>query len=253
MCDLDGVVYVGSTAVPGAGAALGEIEDLGFRIVFATNAATRSPGAVADRIRRISGFETEVSRIVTSGMAAASMIGPQDQPVLAAGEEGLAQTLVAAGITVTDDAAAASCVVVGLDRSFSYERLDAAAAAARRGARLIAANTDATFPTPHGPAPGAGALVAAIETASGRAAEPAGKPHLPMIRAIRTLLGPGRTWVVGDRPETDLALASAAGWGSVLVLTGVTPDPGEVPGDLTPDHIVASLADLPDLLERQSP
>jgi ribonucleotide monophosphatase NagD (HAD superfamily) len=120
----------------------------------------------------------------------------------------------------------------------------------RRGARLIATNTDATFPTSRGPAPGAGALVAALETASGVEAEVAGKPNPAMRSAVSRLLVPGPVWIVGDRPETDLALGAEAGWGRILVLSGVTGDSGTVPPQWRPDIVIPSVAELPAALER---
>ena len=130
----------------------------------------------------------------------------------------------ARGVGITPDPKAARSVVIGLDRGFTYERLDRAAIAVRHGARLIATNTDATFPTPEGPAPGAGALVAALEAATGIKAQVAGKPHPAMISAVSHLLVPGPVWVVGDRPETDLALGAAAGWGRIVNLSAGSAD-----------------------------
>jgi len=112
----------------------------------------------------------------------------------------------------------------------------------------VACNDDPTYPTETGLWPGGGAIAAAIETAAGRRAEVAGKPHAPMVEAVRAALGPGPTWVVGDRPETDMALGRVGGWGTVLVLSGVISDPRAVPAALRPDLVVALLADLPALL-----
>jgi 4-nitrophenyl phosphatase len=250
VCDLDGVVYIGGRPVPGAGRALTEIHGAGVRVVFATNAAIRTPAEVAERIERITGFTVDPDRVVTSAVAAASMIIPADLPVLVVGESGLVDTLADAGVAVTGDPAEARCVVVGLDRGFDYARLRGAAAAVRAGARLLATNTDATFPTQAGLWPGAGSLVAAVETAAGARAEVAGKPHEPMLTAIAGLLGPGPTWLVGDRPETDLALAACAGWTRVLVLTGVVKDPTDIEAALAPHHVLDTISDLPALLDQ---
>jgi ribonucleotide monophosphatase NagD (HAD superfamily) len=109
----------------------------------------------------------------------------------------------------------------------------------------VACNRDPTYPTETGLLPGGGAIAAAIEVASGRTAEIAGKPYAPMTGTIRRALGPGPTWVVGDRPETDLALGRDQGWTTVLVLSGVVTDPSTVAADLRPDLVLASLAELP--------
>ncbi|NIQ56034.1 MAG: HAD hydrolase-like protein, partial [Gemmatimonadetes bacterium] len=97
-----------------------------------------------------------------------------------------------------------------------------AARAVRAGARFVATNHDATYPTPDGLLPGAGSIVAAVEVASEREAEVAGKPHPPMRRLVRERCGGEEIWVVGDRIDTDLAMAFEEGWGTALVLTGVS-------------------------------
>jgi len=249
--DVDGVILLGGEAVPGAGEALHALRTEGFRLIVATNNATWTPQAAADRIEAITGFDFDPGLVVTSTVALAGMIGPDDQPVLAVAEPGMALTLRAKGVAVTDDPAEAATVAVGLDRAFTYDRLAEAAGAVLRGARLIASNTDATFPTPQGPAPGAGAIVAAVERASGTGAEVAGKPHAPMRAAVAEHLAGGPVWMIGDRPETDLAFGLAAGWTTVLALSGVTSDPAEVPAEYSPDLVVESLVDLPGLLAQE--
>jgi len=248
VCDLDGVLYLDGHPIPGSGAALREIAERGYRIVFATNNSTRTPAAVAARIEESTSFPAAPRQVVTSSMAAASLLHPEDSPVLVIGEAGVTEAVAAAGLALTDDPGAAAAVVVGYTRRFDYDMLVRASAAVRGGARFVATNTDATLPTPTGPIPGGGSLVAAVATAAGRTPEVGGKPHRAMAEAIERLLGPGPTWVVGDRPETDLALAAGRGWTGVLVLTGVTGDPRSVPSEHAPDLVLPSLADLPALL-----
>jgi HAD superfamily hydrolase (TIGR01450 family) len=244
--DLDGVVYLPGAGIPGAGAALSEVAARGYRVVFATNNSSRHPRDVADRIHEATGYHALPEQVITSAHAAASLAGPDDAPAFVLGESGLAAMLEEHGIAVTGDPQLARSVFVGLDRGFTYDRLRRAATAALGGARLIATNDDATLPTTEGPRPGAGSMVAALERVSGRRAVVAGKPHEPMRAAVVARLGPGPTWMVGDRPETDIAFGTGAGWTTVLVLTGITP-PG-APADPAPDHVVPSIADLPALL-----
>ena len=124
-------------------------------------------------------------------------------------------------------------VAVGFDLDLSYERLREATKALHAGARFIASNLDTTFPAADNDLwPGAGSMVAALEAASGRKAEPAGKPYEPMKRLV-----------VGDRPDTDLALGAHAGWTTVLTLSGVTPAAAADHADA--DIIVETLAALP--------
>jgi HAD superfamily hydrolase (TIGR01450 family) len=251
VCDLDGVVYVGERAVPGAGRALADLERAGYRVVLATNNSTRNPLAVAERIHALTGFRSDPVGIVTSSIAAAALLGPGDSPALVVGEEGVAAALAEVGVDMTTDPESARSVVIGLARHVDYDLISAAARAVRRGARFVATNTDATFPTPRGPVPGAGAIVAAVAIAAGTSPEVAGKPHQPMRGAVRQRLGAGPTWVVGDRAETDLALAAAEGWGKVLVLSGITSPDDTIPPELSPDIVVPTLAELPSALESQ--
>jgi 4-nitrophenyl phosphatase len=242
--DIDGVVLLGDTGVPGAGDALGWMRHRGLRVVFATNAATRTRADIAARITRLTGYDAAPTDVVSSAIAAASMLTRGDHPVFVVGEPGLVETLESLDIRVTADAQAARTVIVALDRSFSYDTLAAASTAIRNGARFIATNEDLTFPTPQGQVPGAGSIVAAVAAAAGVTPVFAGKPNAPMVEAVRRVLGPGPTWMIGDRPETDLAFARAAGWSSILTLSGVTTDPDAVPAEWTPDVVVASIAEL---------
>ncbi len=252
VCDLDGVVYVGDRPIPGAGDALRAIAASGYRLVLATNNSTRTPEAVADRLESLTGYRTDAASVVTSSIAAASMLSPADSPAFVVGEAGVVAALGDAGVEVTDDPLAARSVVVGLARHVDYPAIRDAATAVRRGARFVATNTDATFPTPDGLVPGAGSIVAAIATAAGADPEVAGKPHAAIRQAITERLGAGTTWAVGDRAETDLALAAEAGWRRVLVLSGVTASADAVPRELAPDLVLATLAELPAALAAES-
>lgn len=246
ICDLDGVVYLEGRQVPGAGRALHDLQGSGYHLLFVTNNSTRPGAAVAARIADITGYPARATQVVSSAEAAATLLTPEE-PVLVVGGSGIREALQEAGVRQTTDHRRAAAVVVGLDLSITYARLRDATAAIRAGARFIASNTDATYPTPDGPAPGAGSIVAALVTATGVQPEVAGKPNEPIRALIRSRLAEGPVWVVGDRPETDLAMARAEGWKAVLVLSGVTRDPESlaVPADL----VLRSLAELPAVLE----
>ncbi len=244
--DLDGCLYLGDEPVPGAREAVEELVAAGARVVYATNNSTKSPEVVARRLHEVVGLRVDPASVATSSMAAAAMLGPDDRPALLVGEPGLTDAVTAAGIAITEDPAEAGAVIVGLDRAISYDRIRRAAHAVRLGARFIGTNPDPTFPTTGLPDPGAGAVIAAVARAAGREPEFAGKPFVPMQRLVAALLGPGPTWVVGDRPETDLALGAAAGWITVLVLTGVAA--GAADADPPPDHVLPSVAGLDRLI-----
>jgi 4-nitrophenyl phosphatase len=246
--DLDGVVWRGDAPVPGSSEAVAAIRTAGERVLFVTNNALPSRGAIADKLAR-HGIDAG-DDLVTSPMAAASLVEP-GQRVLVAGGPGVLEALEARGVdavpaTGTDGGTPASgsfdAVIVGLHLDFDYGRLDAAARAAREGARLIATNDDTTYPGEHGLAPGAGSILAAVEAASGVTAVVAGKPYEPMVRLVRGLAGPDGV-AVGDRLDTDGRFAHALGYRFGLVLTGVT-SAHDLPVDPAPDAVEADLARL---------
>jgi 4-nitrophenyl phosphatase len=136
----------------------------------------------------------------------------------------------------------ADAVLVGFHREFDYERLRIAHRAILRGARLVATNDDPTYPTPEGPIPGGGSIVAAVAYAAGVAPVVAGKPNAPMAELVRSLAGDAGT-VVGDRPDTDGAFAVTLGYRFALVLSGVT-GPDDLPVTPEPDVVAPALADL---------
>ena len=194
---------------------------------------------------------TSPEAAVTSAAAAASYAAGRFRSAFVVGSTALQVTLEDAGVEAAI-ADRAECIVVGLDRDLTYESIDQAARAVRRGAAFIATNVDNTYPTPTGLAPGAGSIVAAVATAAGEEPIICGKPTPVFRELVRSRLIGGEIWVVGDRPETDIAMALAEGWRSVLVLTGVVSDPAEVPAEFSPDYVIASVADLPDLIAKES-
>ena len=163
------------------------------------------------------------------------------------GTDGLRETLRTAGLTVTADWQEADTVVCGLDFEVTYRALVEASLAVQHGAAFYATNSDATYPSEEGLYPGAGALIAVIERATGKAPIVCGKPFLPM-RQLLNGLGGEKALIVGDRPDTDIALGMAQGWFTVLVLTGVVSDGSQVPEELRADMTIDSIAELPGLL-----
>ena len=222
VCDLDGVIYRGDTLIAGSDEGLQRLISGGVNVLFVTNNSTRTPLEVAAKIHRVTGVDVSPDHIITSSQAAAATISPSDGQVFIVGENGIAEALRREGLEVTESDRLAGVVVVGLCRDLSYSLLSGAANAVRNGARFIATNTDPTFPTAEGLAPGAGAIVAAVAAASGFEPEVAGKPHPAMRSLIRNRVG-SDVWVIGDRIDTDIKMAGfESAWQSVLVMTGVT-------------------------------
>jgi HAD superfamily hydrolase (TIGR01450 family) len=238
VCDLDGVVYLGSTPTAGAREALIALENAGFALFFATNNSAREPAAVVAKLADVVGYRASEDQIITSALAAAGLI--EEGPVLIMGERGVEAAVTARGFETTDDPLAARTVVVGIDRALSYDRVAVAAAAVRAGARLIVTNRDSTFPTEDRLLPGAGACAAPVEVAAGVTGETAGKPSAAMRAEIERRHPDGPIWMIGDRAETDLALAAGPRWRSILVLTGVTPSAEGV--EPVPDLVAPDLA-----------
>jgi len=247
ICDLDGVVYKGTESVPGSAEALATLDAAGWKILFATNNSSRPPDDVAGLIKSIVGYPARSEQVLTSAAAAASLLAGTKPKTFVLGGPGIISALERDHVPVTQKWSEADAVVVGLASGLTYDWLRDTVSAVMRGARLIATNNDATYPTENGLWPGAGSILAAVETAAGVKAEVAGKPFPPMRSLIHGNLGPGPVWVVGDRPDTDLALAWAEpGWKAALVLSGVSS--GDENLDPAPDLVAPDLAEVARLL-----
>jgi HAD superfamily hydrolase (TIGR01450 family) len=249
--DLDGVVYLGEEVVPAAPQALKAVRGLGVRVGFVTNNSWRPPAAVAGKLDRL-GVEAATGEVLTSAQAAVRMLGGPEAlrgtPVLVVGGEGLRGALAKAGARLLDPAdwRQAAVVAVGVDLELTYDKARAAALAIRAGARFVGSNPDTTFPTPEGLWPGAGAMLALLQTATGVPPEVAGKPEAPLFEAAAAALGDGPYLMVGDRGDTDLAGAGRLGWATALVLSGVTRPGGLLDVPVVPDHLLADVGGLLD-------
>ena len=237
--DLDGVVWRGAETVPGAPEAIDLLRRRGAPIAFVTNSALRTPAQVGEKLAR-HGVPDAAELVVTSAMAAASLVEPGER-VVVVGDEGITAAVADRGADVVPEGPA-DCVLVGLTHAFSYDDIDRAMQAIGDGARFIATNTDATFPAAQRFLPGAGSIVAAIATASGTQPVVAGKPHDTIVSFVQDRLG-GEGVMVGDRPETDGLFARALGYRFGLVLTGVV-GPDDLPTEPEPDHVAVDLGAL---------
>ncbi|CAN5561427.1 HAD-IIA family hydrolase [soil metagenome] len=225
--DLDGVVWLGPEPIPGAADAVRRLRDAGHPVVFVTNSSARTVGQV-EALLAAQGIEAD-GAVVTSAGAVAGLLAAGER-VLICGGPGLEEAVTARGaVPVANDGTdpgPVDAVVCGHWPTIDHPRLRWASTAVHRGARLLASNDDATYPTPDGIVPGSGATLAAVERATGAQAVVAGKPHAPMAEVLRDRLGATGV-VVGDRPDTDGLLARALGWRFVLVLSGVSRGGGE--------------------------
>jgi len=236
------VLWLSDDPIPGSADAVARLRARGDRVLFVSNNSSARVDEYLAKLERV-GVPTDREDLVTSGQAAATLLQPGETALVCAGP-GVDEALKARGVR-TVRAGDADAVVVGWHRDFDYEGLTRAATAVMRGARLIGTNDDATYPTPEGPIPGGGAILAAVATASGVEPAIAGKPHAPMVELVRRRLGADldSSTVVGDRPSTDGRLATALGVRFALVLSGVTKE-GDLPVDPEPTQVVADLSSL---------
>jgi glycerol-1-phosphatase len=225
MLDLDGVVYVGPDAVPGAAGHLARARTAGMRLAFVTNNAARSPDAVAAHLAAL-GVEARPRDVVTSAQAAARLVAgvvEAGAAVFVIGGEGLFVALREQGLRPTQSLADGPVAAVsGFHRDLSWGTVSDGAILVGRGVPWIASNTDRSVPTAHGRGPGNGMLVDVVARFTGRSPQVAGKPLPPLFEETVLRVGGRRPLVVGDRLDTDIEGAVAGGYDSLLVLTGVT-------------------------------
>jgi HAD superfamily hydrolase (TIGR01450 family) len=222
--DLDGCVWIGDEPTPGAVEALRAVREAGKRVVFATNDPRSATEDYVTRLWKL-GLKASLRDVVTVGGAVQHLLAEtrSGRTAFVIGTAPLRRHVANAGLRIlngTDLASRAEVVVVAGTEDLVYDDLRQASLAIRRGADFLATGRDPTYPQPDGLWPGTGAIVAAVEYATGRTAEVVGKPQPQLLKTALDRLGDGRTLVVGDRVDTDLAAAAAAELDAALVLTG---------------------------------
>jgi HAD superfamily hydrolase (TIGR01450 family) len=245
--DLDGTVYLGERLIPGAREVIGALRGAGRRVAFLSNKPLQTRADYAEKLGRL-GIPTEPADVINSSLVLARYLRELDPgaPVFVIGEPPMRAEMRAHGFEIRDDPDV-RWVVIAFDRSFSYAKLDTALQAARRGARLIATNPDATCPVEGGEIPDCAGMTAAVEAVTGKTVEVVvGKPSPIMLDVALDALGvaPADAVIVGDRIETDIVMGKRLGVSTILVLSGITR-----PGDpriavLAPDHVLGSIEEL---------
>lgn len=264
LLDLDGVVYVGPEPVPNAAESLNSSQDLGLRITYVTNNASRPPKVVATQLQSM-GLNARVDDVMTSAQAGAQLVSEQVEPgsrVLAVGGPGVLEALTEVGLVAVDVMAGTMpdagddvvAVLQGFGRDLNWRALARASRAVAGGAIWVATNTDMTIPTEFGIAPGNGTLVQAVATATRTTPEVVGKPFPPLFLGAAKKSGGLKPLVVGDRLDTDILGAANANMPSLMVLTGVSGalDLWRAETDQRPTHLGRDLTALiePPLLVR---
>jgi 4-nitrophenyl phosphatase len=241
--DMDGVLYRGSDVIPGTPGFLAFLRRRGIGFVLATNNSTRTPEQFVAKLARM-GVEVEPSEILTSAQATAGYlagVAPPGTRVFVVGMDGLRSALHGAGFELVEEDP--DYVVVGMDFTVCYERLAQATLHIRAGAAFVGTNGDLTFPSERGIVPGAGAILALLQAATGIAPRVTGKPETAMMEQAMLRLGATgeTTAALGDRLETDILAGQRAGIRTLLVLSGVTDrsllDDSEIQPDLVFDDV----------------
>ncbi|MDA0255701.1 MAG: HAD-IIA family hydrolase [Planctomycetota bacterium] len=242
---MDGVIYRGSELIPGADRFIADLLAHDLPFFFLTNNSQRTRRDVVAKLRRL-GIEVEESHIFTCAMATARFLADQKPSGTAyvIGEGGLLNALHENGYAIVDHDP--DYVVVGEGRTVTFEMVETAVRMVMGGAKLIATNLDPNCPTQAGLRPGCGAIVAMLETATGRRAFSVGKPSAVMMRAARKELGldASRTTMIGDTMETDILGGVQLGYRTILVLSGGTSREDLAAFAYRPDLVVASIAEL---------
>lgn len=248
LLDMDGVVWLAHREIPGSSKAVETLRASGAIVGFVTN---NSFSTRDDHVSHLAAMGIAAGAHLYTSAMAASMVVPAGARVFLCGGRGLAQELARVGAEVivaheNRGIEHVDSVVVGLHLEMDYGTVSDAARLVRNGARFIASNADPVYPTPDGPVPGGGAVVAAIQTASGIAPLVTGKPHRTMVDLVVGSLGrldTGDVWFVGDRADTDGGFAAALGCRFAHVLSGTDNE-----GDPTADLVARDLAAVADHL-----
>ena len=244
--DMDGVLWRENAPIGDLPAIFGSFNRAGLKVLLATNNATRTP---AQYMQKMAGFGVplEESQIINSSMGVAYLLKkrfPQGGPVYIIGEIGLTTALNAAGFYQSEEPGLA--VIGSMDRDITFWKMKAATLLIRRGIPFYFTNPDRTFPTPEGIIPGAGAILAALETATDVTPIIAGKPGTTLFDFALERLGtlPQETLVVGDRLETDILGGQRADCKTALVLSGIASQADANAWTPYPDLVIDELADL---------
>lgn len=244
--DMDGVLYRGNQAIPGTPEFLAFLRAQHIGFVMATNNSTRTPQQYVEKLAKM-GVTISEHEVITSAQATASFLAstvPAGTPMFVVGQDGLREALCSAGFNLVE--ADAQYVVVGMDFSVQFERLAKATLLIRGGAEFIGTNPDRTFPSERGIIPGAGSLLAFLETATDIKPTVIGKPETAMLDLARERMAaaPETTAVLGDRLETDILAGQRAGLATILVLSGITDRSMLAGAEIQPDLVFEDVADL---------
>lgn len=248
--DLDGTIYLDDHIIEGAAEGVKALKERGDKVVFLTNKSIASRKDYVVKLNAL-GIEVELDEVINSNYITAhylKTVMKTDDSVYVIGEGPLFDELASENIKLAENPVSASHVVLGWDREFNYEKLNNAFQAWRNGAEIIATNPDRTCPVKDGEIPDCGAMIGALEGATGEPVKMiTGKPSLLMAEyVLKNVLGmeAGQCYMVGDRLETDIKMANDAGIHSVLVMSGITNEEMLKSSVHRPEYVLESVKDI---------
>jgi HAD superfamily hydrolase (TIGR01457 family) len=252
LVDMDGTLYRGERAIPGAAAAVDELREAGVAVQFLTNNATKSPREYVEKLAGM-GIDAVADDVVTAGVVTADYLAREhaDDRAYVVGEPGFLDVLDEYGVTVTDEPGTADVVVLSLDTGVDYDLFTRVLRTITPETPIVATNPDRTKPGTDGIVPSAGLVIGAVEGMTGRTPDTvAGKPSEVAARFALDRLGVDATecLLVGDRLDTDIQMGTAVGATTVLVRTGVTDDAELHASRIEPDYVLDSIADIGEVL-----
>ncbi|MFB6206577.1 MAG: HAD-IIA family hydrolase [Haloglomus sp.] len=253
--DLDGTVYRGGEPTPGAAETIGRLRERGCRILFCSNNPTKGREAYVERLAGM-GITATADEVLSAGTVTTQYLVDHhaDDLLYVVGSSGLREQLADAPVDLrtTDDPEAGEVLVVSFYRGFDYDTLREAYYAGRDGCPFVGSDPDVVVPTEERMVPGSGAIIGSVASILEREPDHVlGKPSAEAVEMAREALGvpPNRCLMVGDRLDTDIAFGERAGMTTALVRTGVNGDADVAEHDVTPDHVLDSIADVERLFE----
>ena len=253
--DLDGTIYRGNQLIPGAERVVRRVRENRRKVVFLSNNSLQAREQCATKLARL-GISTPPEDVINSTFVMVNYLkklAPQAR-LFAVGEIPFIEELKRAGFQISDEPKEVEYVVVALDRTFNYQKLNIAFQAVRLGAQFVATNPDRTYPVEEGEIPGCAGMIGAIEAVTGKNVEVVvGKPSRIMIQAALEVMGfmPEDCILIGDNLETDIRMGKDSGMATGIVLTGVTDEKTLEEYKHTsfqPDFVFQNIVDVENLL-----
>lgn len=250
LIDMDGTVYSGNTAIEDSDKGLNFLREKGIETLFLTNYAGQKRKAYSDKLEKM-GFEASSKDVVTSGWLTAEYIAENfpGSKVFVLGEKGLKEELRDKNIDVAESCEDSDILVASNKSDLSYRDLKEVLQGLGDSTKLFGTNPDETIPGEEGQIPGAGTIINAVETMTGKEAEIIGKPSKNAVETVTEIKGvsPGNCLMIGDRLNTDILMGNKNGMETVLVLSGVTDREEVKTSNIEPDHVIDSLADIDEI------